>query len=124
MEISLPVPDVIGRLERRVYTEFAREAEEWSLYLNALSRWEDEHLLDNPTPELLAEHKKAIEHLLKLGRFFELVTELPDFPDFDTARMVAATQQTLRDMLQMRHGERLGKDRADAILAQAFPDEP
>ena len=125
MEIALAVPDMIGRLERRMVAQLAEEAHDWSLCLNALSKWEDEHLLDEPTPELLATHKQTVEGLLRLGRLLSRATSHPDFPDRKTAEMVEATQWTLQQMRDAWHSPKtLSKEQAVGILAAAFPDEP
>src|SRR5580698_7740261 len=107
MEIALPMPGFIEQIEKRVLTQLTEEAEQWASCLNALTKWEEEHLLDNPTPGLLAQHKQTVEHLIKLGRIFQWATEQPDFPDRATAEMVRATQACLEDVLSMRHGPRL-----------------
>src|SRR5437016_5515624 len=101
MEIAIPAPDLIGHLEKRLLAEFALTAEEWSHCISALTKWEDEHLLDNPTAELLRAHKATLQRLLAFGRFISPTTEQPDFPDRSTAEMVAATQVVLQDKLQM-----------------------
>ncbi len=120
----MTMPEMLSGLENRLTSELAQEAYQWSLCLNALSRWEDDNLLDNPTPQLLAEDKKTIERLLRFGRLISLATSHPEFPDRDTSEMVQATQQVLQDMLAMRHGPVKSKEESDRILAQAFPDEP
>jgi hypothetical protein len=124
MEIAYAMPDAIGRLEKRLTAELADEAEQWSWCLNSLSRWEDEHLLDNPSPEALAEHKKTVERLLRFGRLISVATEHPDFPDRAVANMVRATQQTLEDNLLMYHGPGMNTEESERILAKAFPNEP
>ena len=64
MEIAIPVPDVIDRLQSRLRSQFASAVQEWSESVSALARWEDDHLLDHPTPASLADHKAAVERLL------------------------------------------------------------
>lgn len=123
MEFAVAMPDPIGRLEKRLTAELADEAEQWSWCLNGLSRWEDEHLLDNPTPQSLAEHKRMIERLLRFGRFLSVATEHPDFPDRAVASMVRATLQTLEDDLALHHGTGMSTEKSERILAKAFPNE-
>jgi hypothetical protein len=124
MEIALPMPGIIAQIEKRVLSQLAEEAEQWASCLNALSKWEEEHLLDNPPPDLLAQHKQTVEHLIKVGRILQWATEHSDFPDRATAEMVRATQACLEDILFMRHGPRLTPERKEQILAACFPDEP
>ena len=123
MEIALAVPDTVGRIEKRILTRLASEAEEWGLCVDALSKWEDEHLLDKPSQELLAEHKNTVEHLLRVGQMLSLATTHPDFPDRATAEMVDASQEALKFKLQMWHKPRMAKEQSDQILAKVFPDE-
>jgi hypothetical protein len=124
MEIAFAMPDPIGRIERRMLGELAQQAEEWSRCQTVLSRWEDDHLLDNPTPERLAEHKQAIEHLLRLGRILSQATGHPDYPDQRTAEMVQATQSILEDVKNQWHRPRtMSKEQADQVLAEVFPEE-
>jgi hypothetical protein len=122
VEITIPVGDVIDRLERRWLADFAEAVEEWSAFVSTLSRWEDAHLLDNPTPELLADHKAAIERLLAFGNSLPLVTENRQFPDRRIAEMAAATQVVLQDKLRMWHSPRMSKTESDRLLAVCFPD--
>ena len=124
MDLALPMPDTIGRLEKRLTAEIADEAEQWSWHLNALARWEQENLLENPSPALLAEHKATVERLLRFGRFLSLATEHPDFPDQSVAMMVRATQRALQDHLEMRHGPGMARQESERILATFFPMSP
>ena len=123
MEIAIPAPDVIGGLERHLIAEFALAVREWSSYIPTLTQWEDEHLLENPSEESLAAHKRMVERLLRFGRFVSWATEEPQFPDRQTAEIVAAAQATLRDKLLMWHRPRISLAESDRILAACFPDE-
>jgi hypothetical protein len=120
----MPVPELLSGLEKRLTAELIQEAHQWAYGPNALSRWEDEHLLENPTPELLAEHAKTAQQLLRFGRWLSVATSHPDFPDRETAAMVEATIWTLEQMHNHWHRPRMSKERSDEILARAFPDEP
>ena|SRR5437867_4374741 len=114
----------VRKLEKRLLAEFATDSEEWSRYVSALCAWEDSHLLENPTPEDLAEHKTTVERMLRFGRFLSMLSEHPDFPDRDTAEMVAATLRTLEDKLRMWHGSsKMTEAESDRILSACFPDE-
>jgi hypothetical protein len=123
MEIALQAPDLVGFLEKRLLAEFALAAEEWSASISVLTKWEDDHLLDSPTPEALEAHKKTLQRLLAFGRFISLGTEQPNFPDRSTAAMVEATQSALKDKLQMWHGPRISPEESDRILSACFPSE-
>src|SRR5271157_4398153 len=105
MDIAIPMGDIIGRLQKRWLASFAEAAEEWSAFVSTLSQREDENLLDNPTPELLADHKATLQRLLAFGS--TLATENREFPDRHTAEMVAATQLVLQDKLRMWHSPRM-----------------
>jgi hypothetical protein len=66
---SLAVPlatDVVGRLEKRLLSSLSA----WSESASALTLWEDEHLLENPSPELLQRHKATLEQLIRLGAIY------------------------------------------------------
>src|SRR5437773_1118860 len=70
--VSIPtVPDFVGMLETRIVRELAGLADEWGHCVSALTPWEDDHLLDNPTADLLASHKTTIENLWRLGDRFD-----------------------------------------------------
>ena len=105
--------------------QFAKSVEEWSRSINSLNRWEDEHLLvDNPSPERLAQHKKILDRLMTFGQFCALVTSCPEFTDSDTANMVFATQQILRDKLRIFHHPVTGEEgaRLEQLLKEVFPE--
>jgi hypothetical protein len=122
MDIAIPMGDIIGRLQKRWLANFAETVEEWSASVSTLSRWEDDNLLDNPSPELLADHKATIERLLAFGGSLSPTTENRKFPDRRIAEMVAATQVVLQDKLRMWHGPRMSKTESDRLLGACFPD--
>lgn len=124
MEIAIPAPDLVGNLEKRLLAEFALAAEEWSRCVPALTKWEDEHLLDHPSPELLEQHTTTVQRLLAFGRFLSLATEQPVFPDRATAEMVASTLVALQDKLRMWHRPRMSREDADRVISACFRDEP
>jgi len=115
------LPDYFEKLEARILQEFAEGVAAWGQSVTALARWEDEHLLDNPTPEAFAAHRRTVERLIQFGRFLALTTEHPDFPNVALKQNVAATLQTLRDKIPLWHGT-MPKAEADAILKAAFPE--
>jgi hypothetical protein len=103
--LSMPmVPDFFSRVESHFQREFSKAVHDWSHCVEVLTHWEDEQLLDNPTPELLARHKQTVERLLRFGRFLSLATMQADFPDRELAGIVAATESCLRDKLALWHG--------------------
>src|SRR6267378_496094 len=105
MEIAMtmPLPELLSGLEKRLTVELVQEALQWASCRKSLSHWEEEHLLENPTPEFLAQHKQAVEQLLRFGRWLSRATNHPDFPDRDTAQMVEATLWTLQQMHDAWH---------------------
>lgn len=118
--ISLPlVPDFIARLEARLLRDFAEAANEWSQCVLPLTRWEDDHLLDAPTSELLDCHRKTLERLLRFGEFLATTSGQAGFPDQQTAAIVTATLQTLRDKLALWH-RHTAPERVTEILQAVF----
>ena len=102
--------------------QFSKAVEGWSRCINSLNRWEDTHLLaDDPPAEKLVRHRKIVERLMFFGQMCALITSHPDFDDSETAGMVFATQQVLRDKLRMFHHP-MSKDQADRILQEVFPE--
>ena len=101
---------------------FSKAAEEWSRCINVLNRWEEEHLLvDQPSPEKLAQHKKIVERLMFFGQLCVFIGSHPEFDDPDSAGMVFAKQQVLRDKLRMFHNP-MTQEEADRILKEVFPE--
>jgi hypothetical protein len=124
MNTAMPaevLPDYFEKLEARILQEFSQGVAAWGQSVTALARWEDEHLLDNPTPDALSAHRRTVERLIQFGRFLALTTEHADFPDVVVQKNVAATLQTLRDKIPLWHGT-MPKEEADAILKAAFPE--
>lgn len=115
------LPDYFEKLETRILQEFAEGVAVWGQSVTALARWEDEHLLDHPTPDALATHRRTVERLIQFGRFLAQTTEHTDFPDVPLKQNVAATLQTLRDKIPLWHGT-IPTAEADAILKTAFPE--
>lgn len=118
--LTLPLaPDFVGHMEKRLMNEFAAAAEDWSECATALTRWEDEHLLENPGTELLQRHKATTERLLRFGKTLSLVVAQPDFPDQELAEMISATERMLQDKHTMWHGTMKPQRRLE-ILQAAF----
>src|SRR2546430_1680220 len=102
--------------------KFAKSASSWSQRLRDLNEFEDEYLSGNsPNPDKLAQHKKLVERLMFVGQILATVTAHPDFDDSETAAMIFATQQALRDSLRMFHNP-MPKEGADRILQEVFPE--
>jgi hypothetical protein len=123
MEIALPMvmPDYFEKTEARILQEFAEAIATWGQSVTALAAWEDEHLLDNPTPENLAAHRRSLERLIGFGMFIARTTDHPEFSDTAVKETVEATLQTLRDKIPLWHS-RMPKEQAEAILKAAFPE--
>jgi hypothetical protein len=120
LALDLESESLFSSMVKRLH--FPEAVEEWSGFLKNLNRWEEEHLLmDNPPPEKLAQHKKIVERLMFFGQLCAHVTSYPDFEDSETAGMVFATQQVLRDKLRM-FSNPMSEQEADRILKEVFPE--
>ena len=101
---------------------FAESAREWSRCRQRLTAWEDEHLLvDHPPPEKLERHRRTVERLIFFGQLFMLVASHPDFEGLETAEMIRANMEALRDKLRMYHSS-MKREEADLILKEVFPE--
>lgn len=121
---AVPVaPDFIGHVETRLRRELAAAVEDWSYCVTALTHWEDEHLLENPAPELLTRHKHTLEQLLRFGQVLGRATDEPELPNQQLADIVAATRRCLQDKLSLWHGPELSEERRAEIL-KACLNEP
>jgi len=101
-------------LLERLVSDFPASAEEWSRSVNRLNRWEEEHLLvDNPSPEQLAAHRRRVERLVFFGQLCAIVAAHPDFG--------AATQEVLRNKLLMFHHP-MPAQQAEQLLKEVFPE--
>src|SRR5690348_10240123 len=89
--------------------------------LGPLNDFEEQHLLADtaPPPDKLARHRRMIERLMFIGQVLSTVTAHPDFEDSETAAMIFATQQALRDSLRMFHHP-MEKAKADRILQEVL----
>ncbi len=114
------MPDYFEKFQARVAQDFAEGLETWSQSVTALALWEDEHLLDDPSPGDLEAHQRTLDRLEAFGRFLAGATEHADFIN-DTARAnISATLQTLRDKRALWHGS-MPESQAEDILRAAFP---
>ena len=122
-QLTVPVDaiDFIETLERRILHELWDSVLVWSESVRALARWEDEHLLDNPSAEVLENHRRIVERQMALGKFISLATEHPDFHEKETREQVAATMSILHDKIPLWHSS-MSAEEADRILAEVFPE--
>ena|SRR2546425_10414376 len=122
-ELTVPVNaiDFIETLEKRILHELWDSVLVWSESVRALAQWEDERLLDNPSAEMLAQHRRIVERQIALGKFISLATEHPDFPDPQVREQVAATMSILQDKIPLWHST-MSEQRAKQILAEVFPE--
>lgn len=120
MEITMPA------VERGyVSAGFTRElVQAWVNSCNGFLQWQRRELIEQKaSSEILSEHRNTLKLMLRLGRSFHAQVSDPDFPLRQFAPEVAGKLRQLEkswDMIQnpMKDAE------ADAILQQAFPDEP
>jgi hypothetical protein len=120
LELDVDQESLLGDFVDRA--KFAKAAEAWSASMRQINDFEDEYLLgENPPAESLARHKKMVERLMFYGQVLATVTAHPDFEDSQTAAMIFATQQALRDSLRMFHHP-MPKAEADRILKEVFPE--
>ena len=118
----LVAPNFLQRAFKRLSDELSADAEDWSAAVQNLHRFQDEKLLDDPTPENLKAHRQAIELLITFGGFIANATKDPAFPNRETHAMVEATLQILRDDLALWHGRNNSPEKNAAILAACFPE--
>ena len=121
---ALPLPrDVLRELDIDLVRRLVSVVEGWSERVSWLTYWEDNYLLDNPTPELLAQHKATVQRMLRFGQLLVLANAVAEFPDPNLMPIVEATQSVLRDKLRLWHGSGMSAEESDAILRAAF-NEP
>ncbi len=113
--------DFIERLEKRILHELWDSVLVWSESVRALAQWEDEHVLDNPSAEVLKEHRRIVQGQIALGKFISLATEHPDFSAKEARAQVAATMSILADKIPRWHSP-MSAEEADTILAEVFPE--
>jgi hypothetical protein len=111
--------DMTGYVANHVLRFFKTAVEDWSEVSQGLSRWEERHLLDHPTPENLASHAQLLSELEKVAHWLTHVTQSPDFPDRKTTELVAMTIQDLKDRRALWHGK-LKPVQREAILHDIF----
>jgi hypothetical protein len=109
-----------NRLAVRAARHLKTQVEDWHDECRYLADWEDEHLVDDPTPERLAEHARLLDELERIGRWLALATQSADFPDRPTAELVTLTFRSLADCRAMWHGKDLNEKQRAEILKACF----
>jgi hypothetical protein len=114
------VPDFMEYVESHFRRELDAAVQEWSRCTRLLADWENQHLLDNPAPELMARHRQAVERLLRFGKFLLLATEQSGISDQPARGVVRAAQSCLQDKLSLWHGQTLTDQARSEILKACF----
>ena len=113
-------PSSPRRLATRAARHLKAQVEDWYDECRALTDWEDENLIDNATPERLAEHVRLLDELERVGRWLASATQSADFPDRATAELVTMALQDLADGRAMWHGRKLNEQQRAEILKACF----
>ena len=96
----------------------------WVTSCNDFLQWQRRELIEQkPSPERLSEHRNTLKLMLRLGRSFHAQVSDPDFPLRQFAPEVAGKVRQLEKSWEMIQNP-MSDAEADAILRQAFPDEP
>ena len=111
--------DSAGNLSTRLLRYFKAQVEDWYDVCRQLSNWEDRQLIDQPTPEHLAEHARRLDELERVGQWLARTTQNTDFPDRVTAELITMTLQDLKDRRALWHGF-LSAERRQKILRTVF----
>ena len=114
--------DLAGSLAKRLLRNFRAQVEDWYDVCRLLSTWEDRCLVDQPSPERLAEHARLLDELEQVGRWLSLTAQSLDLPDRTTADLVVMTLQDLKDRRAPWHGP-MTRERREEVLREIF-DEP
>jgi hypothetical protein len=109
--------DLAGGISRRALRLFKVQVEDWYDECRRLSDWEDQHLIDHPSPERLAEHARLLEELERVGTWMSLATGTADFPDHPAAELVAMILKDLKDARALWHGSMPGERRQEILRA-------
>ena len=72
----LAAPNFLQRAFKRLSDELSADAEDWSAAVQGLRRFQDEKLLDDPTPENLQAHQRALEMLIAFEVLFARLPKL------------------------------------------------
>ena len=120
MEIVLPLVE-----PGYVSTGFPRKlVQAWVNSCNDFLQWQRREVIEHkPSPEKLSEHRETLKLMLRLGHSFHAQVSDPDFPQRQLGPEVAGKLRQLEKSWEMIQNPMKDAD-ADAILEQAFPDEP
>jgi len=113
--------DLAGGISQRVLRLLKVQVEDWYDVCRHLSDWEDEHLLDHPSAERLAQHAQLLDELERVGTWMALASGSSDFPDRATAELVNLTLRDLKDARALWHGS-LPRERRQEILCAVFSE--
>ena len=113
--------DLAAHLARRLFRYFKAQVEDCYDVCRHLSDWEERYLIDESTPQRLAEHARLLDELEQVGRWLALATHSTEFPDRATADLVAMTLQDLKDRRALWHGP-MSQQRRDEILSDIFDE--
>ena len=108
--------DLAGGISKRALRLLKLQVEDWYDVCRHLSDWEDQYLLDQPSPERLAEHARLLDELERVGTWMSLATGSADFPDRPTVELVAMTLQDLKDARALWHGNMPRERRREILL--------
>lgn len=98
--------------------------EDWVNACNDFLRWQRREVIERrPSPEKLSEHRVALKVMLRLGRSLHAHVCDPDFPLRQCIPEVDGKLRQLEESWEMIHNP-MSDAEADAVLQQAFPDEP
>ena len=114
------VPDFMEFVESHFRRELDSAVQDWSRCTRLLAEWENDHLLDNPAPGLMAEHRQATERLLRFGELLLLVAEQSGMINPQARDIVRATQRCLQDKISLWHGQTLTEQARSEILKACF----
>lgn len=113
-------PASFRRFSMQAARHLKAQVEDWYDECRYLVEWEDENLVDKPTPERLAEHARLLDELERVGRWLASATRSADFPDRPTGELVTLTLRDLTDTRAMWHGQNLDEKQRKEILKACF----
>ncbi len=108
---------LVSRFEGRMAEKTALFADELERGFAELVSWEDQHLDSPPSPEVLRDHRQAVEAMRLFARLLEVALSHPDFPDRALAQRVRTVAEALDDHLAMWHRPLAPARRADILKA-------
>jgi hypothetical protein len=106
---------LVARLTRSLKTQ----VQDWYGVCRQLTAWEERHLVEQPTPERLADHARLLDELEEVGRWLGPATQSAAFPDRTTANLVAMVVQDLKDRRALWHGP-LSAEQREVVLQDVF----